>query len=277
MNALFLQAVSQYQYTALPQEGFHLEHESAVVPSKRIIDVGYDLTVVGVYKRPTKLTTMFETFVSVEIPLGFYAEIVSRSSICKTGYMLANNVGIIDPSFTGTLKVALIKVDESMPDLTLPASVVQLIIKPYVVTEAYVMDKKHITTRRGCVSTTISEITPEWEALGFSCKEEYEWYLRDQAVLEVWDAYQCNQDYITDGGEDSDSDDNEDEYVDEYAEILEERFEAQYAHDTRYGYDSDDDDDESDDEVGETWVRMAFVESNSESDDGYYDSSDYEE
>lgn len=127
------------------------------------------------------------------------------------------------------------------------------------------------------MSTTISEITPEWEALGFSCKEEYEWYLRDQAVLEVWDAYQCNQDYITDGGEDSDSDDNEDEYVDEYAEILEERFEAQYAHDTRYGYDSDDDDDESDDEVGETWVRMAFVESNSESDDGYYDSSDYEE
>lgn len=150
MNALFLQAVSQYQYTALPQVGFHLEHESAVVPSKRIIDVGYDLTVVGVYKRPTKLTTMFETFVSVEIPLGFYAEIVSRSSICKTGYMMANNVGIIDPSFTGTLKVALIKVDESMPDLTLPSSVVQLIIKPYVVTEAYVMDKKHITTRRGC-------------------------------------------------------------------------------------------------------------------------------
>ncbi|KAF1788390.1 dUTPase-like [Phytophthora cactorum] len=149
MHALYLQAVSRYQRTQLPTIGFRLEDEKAVIPTKRIIDVGYDLTVVAVFKQTTKLTTLFETFVSVEIPLGYYAEIVPRSSICKTGYILANNVGVIDPCYTGTLKVALIKVDPSMPDIELPAKIAQLIIKPYVVTEAYVKTTDHALTQRG--------------------------------------------------------------------------------------------------------------------------------
>ncbi len=149
MNVLFLQAISRFLHTPLPSIGFRLEREDAVAPSKRIIDVGYDLTIVDVFKRPTKLTTLYETGVSINTPLGYYAEVVPRSSISKTGYMLANNTGIIDPSYTGTIKVALIKVDQSMPDLTLPVCVAQLIIKPYVVTESYVMNTEHIKTARG--------------------------------------------------------------------------------------------------------------------------------
>ncbi len=147
---LFLQAASIYQSTRLPQIGFRLKDERAIMPTKRIIDVGYDLTIVATHSKLTTLTTMFETFISLDIPLGYYVEIVPRSSLSKTGYMLANSIGIIDPSFTGTLKVALTKIDQSMPNLELPARVCQLIIKPYVVSKSYDASKKNeIQTLRG--------------------------------------------------------------------------------------------------------------------------------
>ena len=134
---IFQLAANAYRRHQVPRLGFRLESGNAVMPSKKIIDVGYDLTVVAVSKQLTQLTTMYETYVSLDIPLGYYVELVARSSITKTGYMLANSVGIIDPGYTGTLKVPLIKVDQSAPDLELPARVAQLILKPYVVSEAF--------------------------------------------------------------------------------------------------------------------------------------------
>lgn len=125
------------QPNVVPQIGFRLEDNSAVLPTKRVVDVGYDLTVVGVAKRLTPMTTMYETYVSLEIPLGYYVELMPRSSLSKSGYMLANSVGVIDPCYTGTLKVPLIKIDPSMPDLILPARVGQLLLKPYVVSDGY--------------------------------------------------------------------------------------------------------------------------------------------
>mgnify|MGYP001566265644 CR=1 FL=1 len=45
----------------------------------------------------------------------------------------SNSVGIIDPGYTGTIKVPLIKIDASMPDIELPLRIAQLILKPYIV------------------------------------------------------------------------------------------------------------------------------------------------
>lgn len=147
---LFVQAATAFQLRTVPRIGFRLEHSSAVMPTKRIIDVGYDLTVVHAYKQLTPLTTMFETYVSLDIPLGYYVELVPRSSLSKTGYMLANSVGIIDPSFSGRLKVPLVKIDPNVANLELPARVAQLILKPYVIGEAYdATNSDIIETERG--------------------------------------------------------------------------------------------------------------------------------
>ncbi len=134
---LFEQAASVFQRTRLPRIGFSLNDPHAVMPSKNIADVGYDLTAVAIAKQLSPMTCLYESFVVAHIPLGYYVEMVPRSSLSKTGYMLANNVGIIDPGYTGTLKIALIKVDQSMPDLVLPARVCQIILKPYIVSESY--------------------------------------------------------------------------------------------------------------------------------------------
>lgn len=145
---LFEDVASIFLKTKIPQIQFCLENENAVLPTKRIIDVGYDLTVVDVAKQLTQKTTMYETYVSLNIPLGYYVELVPRSSLSKTGYMLANSVGIIDPGFCGTLKVPLIKVDDSAPDLQLPARVAQLILKQYVISDSSTTTKL-IETSRG--------------------------------------------------------------------------------------------------------------------------------
>ncbi len=58
--------------------------------------------------------------------------IVARSSLAKTGYIISNCVGIIDPSYTGNLLISLTKIDDSLPDITLPCKPAQLIFAPAV-------------------------------------------------------------------------------------------------------------------------------------------------
>lgn len=150
VNNLFLHAVSMFQRNRLPSIGFRIENELAVMPTKRIIDVGYDLTIISIDKKTTPMTTLFDTGVSLDIPLGYYVELVPRSSLSKTGYMLANSVGVIDPGYTGTIKVPLIKIDPSCPNIELPARVAQLILKPYIVSESFdATNQEHIETNRG--------------------------------------------------------------------------------------------------------------------------------
>lgn len=104
----------------------------AVLPSKeRISDSGYDLTLLYEKKR-MGVVTMYGTGLVVDPPSGWYLDVVPRSSIIKRGYILANNVGIIDRSYRGEILVPLIKIDPGAPELELPARVAQLIPRPIV-------------------------------------------------------------------------------------------------------------------------------------------------
>lgn len=112
--------------------GFSLSLPGAVAPSKgRYSDVGFDLTIIKEASRISEKTRLYDTGVKVNPPLGYYTEIVPRSSLSKTGYILSNSVGVIDPSYRGTLKIALTRIDDSLPEITLPLKVAQLIFKRY--------------------------------------------------------------------------------------------------------------------------------------------------
>lgn len=113
----------------------HLE-EKAVKPfKKRISDSGWDLHLVELVEKEKNLY-FFDTGVKVSPPTGFYFELVPRSSIYKSGFILANSVGIIDMTYRGTIKVPLIKVDSSKPDPELPWRAVQLIPRKFLPLEA---------------------------------------------------------------------------------------------------------------------------------------------
>jgi dUTP pyrophosphatase len=112
---------------------FKTHNNQAVVPSRAGKDeVGYDLTIIEKIKDLSHNTAMYDSFISVQPPDGIYFEIVPRSSISKTGYILTNSVGIIDPSYRGTLKVVLTKIDDTKPDLELPNKRFQLIPRTFI-------------------------------------------------------------------------------------------------------------------------------------------------
>ena len=85
-----------------------LRHEpGAVLPAKaHPDDAGYDLTALALeVLRPRVFA--FDTGLSLQFPHGCYGEVLPRSSIVKTDFMLANSVGVIDPGYRGRLRVVL--------------------------------------------------------------------------------------------------------------------------------------------------------------------------
>uniref|UniRef100_A0A6C0CZ81 dUTP diphosphatase n=1 Tax=viral metagenome TaxID=1070528 RepID=A0A6C0CZ81_9ZZZZ len=124
--------------------------ENAVMPTRaHADDIGYDLTAIGVYKRLSDRTVIYNTGISVKPPSGKYIEILPRSSLTKTGYMLANSVGTIDPGYTGDLLIAVRKIDDSFPDLEVPFTRFQMVMR-----DAHLYDLEVVTefaeeTKRG--------------------------------------------------------------------------------------------------------------------------------
>lgn len=107
-----------------------LMDDRAVMPFKtRESDVGYDLTVIGLHKKLNDTVSLYKTGVKLQVDSGWYTEIVPRSSLSKSGYMLTNSIGIIDNSYTGELLVALTKVDSNAAPIEFPFRGVQMIFR----------------------------------------------------------------------------------------------------------------------------------------------------
>lgn len=111
-----------------PTLKFLRTHKDAVVPSKAYeTDTGYDLTIISINKQIGENIILYDTGLRLEPSEGIYTEIHARSSLMKLGYMLANNVGIIDNSYRGNILIALYKFDSTKEDIKLFTKVAQLI------------------------------------------------------------------------------------------------------------------------------------------------------
>jgi dUTP pyrophosphatase len=106
---------------------------NAVLPTKAHgSDVGYDITIIKVEKVFTNGAILFDTGIKIKVKHGFYAEVIPRSSLARSGYMLSNSVGIIDPNYSGNIFVTLTKVIESVPPIELPFKCGQLVFREQV-------------------------------------------------------------------------------------------------------------------------------------------------
>lgn len=104
--------------------------EDAIFPSKTMwSDVGFDLSIIRKIKDFNSSTSLYDTGLKIQLDFGYYAEIVPRSSISKSGYILANNIGIIDNSYRGNLMIALTKIATDAIEIEYPFKCCQLIIK----------------------------------------------------------------------------------------------------------------------------------------------------
>lgn len=110
-------------------------------------DVGLDVWVTSVERRGLALY-FCETGLTLAPPEGYYVEVVPRSSIVWRGFILPNSVGVIDPSYRGTLKVPLRYLGEGDPDteaaLLVGERVAQLILRPLIPCELELCDSSEL-------------------------------------------------------------------------------------------------------------------------------------
>ena len=123
----------------------------AVLPTKaHKSDIGYDLTLISfdkvVHCDENSRTILYDTGISVMPEKGYYVEIVPRSSISKTGFSLANSVGIIDPDYRGTLKVA-VRIGKFTPEPILPFKGFQMIVRKAEESDIVEVDELNETLR----------------------------------------------------------------------------------------------------------------------------------
>jgi deoxyuridine 5'-triphosphate nucleotidohydrolase len=125
---------------------FSKTRADAIVP--QITDIhasGIDLHLLEKIKSLDKDVDMYTTGLKVSPPEGYYFILVGRSSISKSGYSLANAIGIIDENYVGEILVALRKHTDR--ELTLPNRLVQLILVPKINCEFTVVDSLEDTER----------------------------------------------------------------------------------------------------------------------------------
>lgn len=116
--------------TSLPKFRVCKTNKDAIIPTKNnISDVGYDITIIKLHKQLNENTFLYDTGIKIIPDFGYYTELVPRSSLSKSGYMLSNSIGIIENSYRGNLYVALTKIEKNAKDLVLPFKCTQLIFK----------------------------------------------------------------------------------------------------------------------------------------------------
>ncbi len=87
-----------------------LLNENAQLPSKQHeIDIGYDIHSCKEYDLEPKIVTFIETGISIELPVGCGGFILPRSGLASNHSITSiNSPGLIDPGYTGEIKIPLI-------------------------------------------------------------------------------------------------------------------------------------------------------------------------
>ncbi len=131
---------------------FHNIYDKEKPLKKEPDDIGYDLYITELKEINQAGVYMFYTGLCMTAPYGYYWEIIPRSSIVKTGFMLANGVGVIDPSFRGQWMIPLVKINSGMSNLKTPMRIAQAVLRPickieFEETEFQVVEKLSETKR----------------------------------------------------------------------------------------------------------------------------------
>lgn len=123
--------------------------KEAIAPYKsRFTDSGFDLSILRKLKEVNGVS-YYDTCIKVKPPSGFYFDVVGRSSISKTGWMLANNIGIIDSSYRGSIIIALVPVNNNAVPLELPFRIAQLIPRKLYLLKSTEVESLDNNTTRG--------------------------------------------------------------------------------------------------------------------------------
>ena len=124
--------------------------DNAVVPTYgKPGDAGMDLTAISIQVTSDGTECQYieyGTGISLEIPDGYVGLLYPRSSISKTGLILANSVGVVDSGYRGEVKLRFKKFSDSI--YKVGERVAQIMIVPHPTIE-FVEEQFLSETERG--------------------------------------------------------------------------------------------------------------------------------
>lgn len=121
--------------------------DDAIIPTKaNNSDSGLDLYIVRKIKEVNGVH-FYGTGIAIQPPNGVYFEVVPRSSMSKSGYILANSIGVIDSSYTGEIILALMPVMDDPVAIVYPYRICQLIPRYYIPVNLVEVDTLDVTER----------------------------------------------------------------------------------------------------------------------------------
>lgn len=128
-----------------------LTHKDAIMPTKGSeYAAGWDLYAVDDYCIWPSESKMIETGVAVELPVGTFGGLFSRSGLStKKNLILVNGVGVIDADFRSSIKVPLFNIGMERQWVRKGDRVAQLIIIPYADKEPLELAENLSDTVRG--------------------------------------------------------------------------------------------------------------------------------
>lgn len=111
-------------------------------------DAGLDLTSRETVEIAPQGTVMVGTGVAVEIPEGFFGAVFPRSGMAsKRGVNLTNNVGVVDSSYRGEIKLPLYNAGHDMATVERGERCAQLVVIPFASCECVEVDELSETER----------------------------------------------------------------------------------------------------------------------------------
>lgn len=124
------------------------DKSNQILSKTHYTDAGIDISGISVDKVLNTGVIMLNTGVKLNIPTGYWGMLAPRSSIAKSGFMIANSFGVIDSSYRGELKIAITPNNKDV-ELILPFKCAQLILIPQVMINFKNVDIISIDTKRG--------------------------------------------------------------------------------------------------------------------------------
>lgn len=108
-----------------------LDSRASMPHRQNVGDIGYDVSLIERARVDSSRwgpnIQVYRTGIKIQPAGNLYWEIIPRSSLSKTAYIMPHSVGIIDQGYTGEILVVLRKVDLEREDLSLPCRIVQLV------------------------------------------------------------------------------------------------------------------------------------------------------
>jgi dUTP pyrophosphatase len=139
----------EYDPTSTAIKFKKVDHNAVIPTKKRRSDTGLDVTVIKKVKTDQWGNEWYDTGLQIEVPEGYYTELIGRSSLIKKGWQLANCTGIIDETYRNNLMCVFTRLHPDAPSLEgeLPNRVCQLVFRKHEIAHGVEVDQLSITDR----------------------------------------------------------------------------------------------------------------------------------